>query len=227
MEGLDRLITAFLVLSTFAAVHERLVEFVRHTCAQMASGAFKATPRAAAWATYLGDGFTRFGWTTILGVTLALGTHANAMSLFRTDADGCADQGEPELQFFCEYGWAAHVLPTDDLHVALRVGGAAVATIALLAWFVSVSRREDEQVSFLHLWAGVMGAGGVTMIGVSLMPFPDFLGCVAMGAAASLGAKFWHDLAYGLEDLRNRVKRVPEDAKAEVSTVLGAYRRDA
>ena len=130
MEGIERLITAFLVLSTFAAVHERVVEFIRHSCGQAASGAFKGSPRAAAWATYLGDGFTRFGWTTLLGVALALGTHANAMSLFRIDADGCADQGEPELRFFCEYGWAAHTLPDDPLHLGLRIGGASVAVIA-------------------------------------------------------------------------------------------------
>ena len=82
-------------------------------------------------------------------------------------------------------------------------------------------------MAFPHLFAGLVGAAGLSMIGVSPMDFPEFLGCVAMGAAASLGAKFWHDLAYGLEDLRKRVNRVPEVAKAEISSVRDAYRRDA
>jgi hypothetical protein len=36
----------------------------------------------------------------------------------------------------------------------------------------------------------------------------DVMGCVLMGLSAALGSKFWHDLAYGLVDLRQKTRAV-------------------
>jgi hypothetical protein len=44
------------------------------------------------------------------------------------------------------------------------------------------------------------------------------MGCVLMGMTVTLGAKFWHDIAYGLVDLRSGMKAVAAgDAKGVIA----------
>jgi hypothetical protein len=43
-------------------------------------------------------------------------------------------------------------------------------------------------------------------------------GCIVMGMCIALGSRFWHDLAYGLLDLRDGVKAAQADAASAVAS---------
>ena len=48
----------------------------------------------------------------------------------------------------------------------------------------------------------------------------DLTGCVLMGLAAALGSKFWHDLAYGLVDLRQKARAATNQAVAATASLV-------
>jgi hypothetical protein len=52
--------------------------------------------------------------------------------------------------------------------------------------------------------------------GPSFLTPRDVMGCVLMGLSAALGSKFWHDLAYGLVDLRQKTRAVSAEAIASM-----------
>jgi hypothetical protein len=46
----------------------------------------------------------------------------------------------------------------------------------------------------------------------------SIFGCIVMGMCIALGSRFWHDLAYGLLDLRNGVKAAQADAASALAS---------
>ena len=70
----------------------------------------------------------------------------------------------------------------------------AVATNADLLLLFSTNGGKPGEAFF---------AGYLTRIPADMH---ELFGCVLMGMCASLGSRFWHDLAYGMLDLRNNAK---------------------
>lgn len=54
----------------------------------------------------------------------------------------------------------------------------------------------------------------------------DMLGYALLGAGVTLGSQFWHDLVFGLRDVRNRAREVPKTSREQITAALGALDRD-
>ena len=164
---MDAGIQALVVLSAFAAVHERALELVRRLLigrsAQPAGGKPNSDPSSTQgllgrfklgkpWFVLV-DGVTIGPWSVLLAIALAAGTHANLLDLFKQETTGGATQST----FFTKY-----------------------MTFKVNIWTC------DWQ-----LWTGF----------------------VLMGLSTALGSKFWHDLAFGLVDLRQKATALPQTVR--------------
>lgn len=170
---IERVITAFLIVATLAALHERVVE----TLWSFGNRVNPRPGRLQRGVATVKRGVTQRG-TLIPGVLLAFAGNANLLSAVRyrcpTSMGETCLASDQEPVFFSEYLYQSGAWP----------------------WF--------EWGTGIH-WA---------------------VGCFAMGAAVSLGSSFWHDLAFGLSDLRKQARDVTTTAREQITTALAEVRRD-
>ena len=157
---MDTSIQAFLVLSLFAAAHERVIEFIRGLLLDGVIG--KKFGGSEKWKRTV-DVLTICHCSVVPAIVIALATHADALALFHS-TDG--------------------------------------KNSAFFSLYLSLPPLQWTSAAIQHA------------AGFSLSASGHLMGCLLMGFAAGLGSKFWHDFAYGLMDLRDRMRSVSKQADA-------------
>jgi hypothetical protein len=123
MKGVEMIIAAVLLIGTFAALQERIVEFIRQATSDI--GTAVAGP-GSVWpvGTWLKQRLTEKGFNVILGFGIAWFLNASLLDLFRHTGQGDAR----ELRFLAEFGNGRADLGTDLLGCILLGAAGALGS---------------------------------------------------------------------------------------------------
>jgi hypothetical protein len=137
----------------------------------------------------------------ILTLSLFAAVHERALELVRHIADQLLGvPPPPDAQgriVVSRVRWIVDQATIGPSAVVLAVGIAIATHANLLALFAFDGGKTTSKFFELYLQYGE---------GTRFLEARDVMGCVLMGFAAALGSRFWHDLAYGLVDLRGQAQ---------------------
>src|SRR5258706_7458671 len=138
----------------------------------------------------------------ILTLSLFAAVHERALELVRHQADpllGLPAAPDAQPTVANRLRWAVDQLTIGPAAVIPAVGVAIATHANLLALFAFDGVKTTSKFFDLYLAYGA---------DTRFLEPRDLMGCVLMGFAAALGSRFWHDLAYGLIDLRGKAQAV-------------------
>jgi hypothetical protein len=137
----------------------------------------------------------------LLTISLFAAVHERAIEFVRHVADHLPPSADPpptSVRAFTNWlRWAVDSLTIGPAAIIPAIGVAVATHANLLALFQFDSGKNTSKYYELYLEYGP---------GSGFLEQRDVMGCVLMGLAAALGSRFWHDLAYGLVDLRTQAK---------------------
>jgi hypothetical protein len=203
---MDQGLVALVVLATFSTVHERLVELIRRT--------FRGPPEYGDTRA-LADGFGKgFGRRVPVAPPDQPDSDPGAQLDVSSPSPGLIRRMLPRKK------WARWRKALDGMTIgpwsvliaiALAMGTRASA-LALFEKAPATAGRAEE-ARFFRDYLELFVDGRFWLFPRAGFPWRDVVGCVLMGLSTTLGARFWHDLANGLTDLRDRAREVPKEAR--------------